>query len=111
MFMASPSSPEISLGFPAQTLFLAALGAFVLYLLNRLQERKPFSLFSGLNIEVGAKGKPHVILIDMLISSILGGYIVLALSSPETNLQALLGGLGLTGILSPYSQDMKGSKP
>jgi hypothetical protein len=47
----------------------------------------------------------------MLISSILGGYVVLALSSPETNLQALLGGLGLTGILSPYSQDMKGSKP
>lgn len=108
--MASPSSPEI-LGFPIQTLFLAALGAFVLYLLNRLQERKPFSLFSGLNIEVGAKGKPHIILIDMLISSILGGYVVLALSSPETNLQALLGGLGLTGILSPYSQDMKGSKP
>lgn len=96
-------------GIPFQLLFFSTFGAFVLYLLNRLQERRPFSLFSGLNIDVGIKAKPHVILIDMLISSALGGVLVLALSSPESTPQALLGGLGLTGLLSPFSQDMRGS--
>jgi hypothetical protein len=105
-------SPAISsdaiLAIPFQLVFFATFGAFVLYLLNRLQERRPFSLFSGLNIDVGIKAKPHIILIDMLISSLLGGVLVIALSSPESIPQSLLGGLGLTGLLSPFSQNMRG---
>jgi hypothetical protein len=108
----TPAIPsDASLGIPLQLIFFATLGAFVLYLLNRLQERRPFSLFSGLNIDVGIKAKPLIIFTDMLISSLLGGVLVIALSSPESIPQSLLGGLGLTGLLSPFSHDTRGPNP
>jgi len=45
----------------AQLPFFTFLGAFVLYLLNRLNGKQPFSLFRGLNINVGSGARPFVI--------------------------------------------------
>lgn len=84
--------------------FFAFSGAFVLYVMNRLNNRQPFSLFAALNIDVGIKGKPKTIFGDMIFSSMIGAIIVLPLTGPSTVSQALAAGLGLTGILSAYSK-------
>lgn len=84
--------------------FFTFLGAFVLYLLNRLQGKQPFSLFRGLNINVGSGAWPIVILLDMVISSILGSILVIALTAPITVPQAVVAGLGMTGILSAHTE-------
>ncbi len=86
-------------------LFVSALlGAFTLYLLNRLHNRQPFSLFSVLNIDVGRDGKAATIFADMVLSSLLGAMVVFALVAPDTAQQAMAAGLGMTGILSAASK-------
>jgi hypothetical protein len=51
---------------PEQLTFLSVagstyVGAFVLYMLNRLQKRQPFSLFSAMNIDIGsANARPNL---------------------------------------------------
>lgn len=84
--------------------FFAFSGAFVLYVMNRLNNRQPFSIFAALNIDVGNNGKPKTIFSDMVFSSMIGAIIVLPLTGPTTISQALAAGLGLTGILSAYSK-------
>jgi hypothetical protein len=79
---------------------LCTVGAFVLYLLNRNGGREPFSLFKGLNLDVSREtGRPHMILLDMVISSLLGGAVVYALVQPASMAQAIVAGLGMTGLL------------
>jgi len=82
------------------------IGAFVLYILNRLQKRQPFSLFSAMNIDISSNNaRPPVILIDMLLSSLIGTIVVLPLTSPTTVPQAIVAGLGMTGVLSVYAKE------
>lgn len=58
-------------------------------------------MFKCINIDVGStSGKWHVILIDMLLTSSIGGFFVFSLSSPSTVSQAVAAGLGFTGLLS-----------
>ena len=82
----------------------ALIGAFTLYVLNRLHDRQPFSLFSVLNIDVGRRGKAMTILADMVLSSLLGAMVVFAFVAPDTAEQAIAAGLGMTGILSATSR-------
>lgn len=99
-----PTGPE---AIPwALLLLLSAAGAFVLYLLNRNAGRQPFSLFQVLNIDISREtGKPHTILFDMIVSSLIGGGIVFALVHPESTGQAIVAGLGMTGLLSAYAKE------
>ena len=85
--------------------FFTFLGAFTLYLLNRLQGRQPFSLFSAINIGIGPGARPGVVLVDMIISSILGAIVIIPLTSPGTIPQAIVAGLGMTGILSAHTSN------
>jgi hypothetical protein len=85
--------------------FFAFLGAFMLYALNRLNKKEPFSLLKVLNINVGSGAAPGVILLDMVVSSILGVMVILPLTSPATIPQAVVAGLGMTGILAAHSKD------
>jgi hypothetical protein len=83
--------------------FHAFLGAFTLYVLNRLQGKHPFSLFQALNIDVTDSGaRPHTIFADMVLSSALGAAVVIPLTSPTTTPQAIIAGLGMTGILAAH---------
>lgn len=84
--------------------FFAFLGAFVLYLLNRLQDKQPFSLFKAININIGSDARSFTILFDMLISSCLGAIVIIPLTSPSTVPQAIVAGLGMTGILSAHTK-------
>jgi hypothetical protein len=86
------------------------LGAIVLYILNRLQNRQPFSLFRALNVEVGNSATPFIIFFDMLFSSLIGAVVVFLLTQPVTVPQAVVAGLGMTGVLSAHSQDTGGAK-
>jgi hypothetical protein len=82
------------------------VGAFVLYILNRLQKRLPFSLFSALNIDTTSdNARPLVIFVDMLLSSLIGTIVVIPLTSPGTVPQAIVAGLGMTGVLSVYAKE------
>lgn len=81
------------------------LGSFVLYLLNRLDRRQPFSLLQAIRIDVSHEtGKPSVILLDMVISSALGGIVVMLIAVPTTTVQAVISGLGMTGLLSVHAR-------
>jgi hypothetical protein len=80
----------------------AVLGAFVLYILYRHQNRQPFSLFVALNIPVGNSASYWVILLDMIVSSVIGGVSVTLLTVPVTVSQAFAAGLGMTGIFSAH---------
>ncbi len=85
-----------------------ALGAFVLYILHRHQNRQPFSLFLALNIDVGSSAPAWKILLDMICSSAIGAVVVYLLTEPVTVPQSVVAGLGMTGILSAHSKE-KGS--
>jgi hypothetical protein len=92
-------------GVALQLPFFAFVGAFVLYVLNRLQNKIPFSLFNALGIKVDSEARPWTILWDMIISSIIGAIVVVPLTSPTTTAQALAAGLGMTGILAAAKKE------
>ena len=77
----------------------------MLYALNRLHNHQPFSFFQVLNIDLGPTAKPTVIFLDMLVSSVLGALVVLALTSPISSRQAIVAGLGMTGLLSAATKE------
>jgi hypothetical protein len=75
-------------------------------MLNRIHDKQPFSLCQVVNIDVGKQARPRVVIIDMVVSSLLGGFIVILLSRPENVTQSFMGGLGLTGLLSPNAKSI-----
>ena len=86
--------------------FYTSLGAFTLYVLNRLQKKQPFSLFSALNVDVlGESATPMIIFCDMILSSILGAVVVIPLTAPSSVPQAIIAGLGMTGILAAHTKE------
>ena len=78
----------------------ACFGAIILYVLNKLQGKQPFSFFIALNIDVSNEAPWHIVLSDMLLSSLIGGIAVFFITSPATAAQAIMVGLGMTGVLS-----------
>jgi hypothetical protein len=86
-----------------QYYWAAMFGAFVLYMLNRLNNRQPFSLFNA--IQVSTDRRPLLIFVDMLVSSGIGAGVVLLLVKANSVSEAVTGGLGLTGILSAFGKD------
>lgn len=85
----------------ALMVFFCAFGAFCLYMMNKLNGKRVYSLFKVLNIDVSSINvRWHVILFDMIISSALSGFIVYFLIDPTTPRQAIAAGLAITGILA-----------
>lgn len=74
----------------------ACFGAIILYVLNKLQGKQPFSFFIALNIDVSNEAPWHIV----LLSSFIGGIAVFFITSPATAAQAIMVGLGMTGVLS-----------
>lgn len=88
--------------------FNTCLGAFTLHTLNRLQGKRPFSLFQALNMYVSqSNANPRIIFIDMILSSALGAAVVIPLTSPSTVPQAIIAGLGMSGILAAHAKESK----
>lgn len=85
--------------------FSAMFGAFVLYVLHRINDRQPFSLFSALRIQMDNPGRPLRIFGDMIISSAIGAGVVILMFDPQILSEAVAMGLGLTGILSAFGKD------
>jgi hypothetical protein len=83
----------------------AAFGAFVLYTLNQLNNRQPFSLLTALNVKMSSR--PMITFGDMMISSAIGAGVVLLLLHPASPSEAGSLGLGLTGILSAFGKEVK----
>ena len=84
-----------------KTFWGAGFGAFVLYVLNRLNGHTPFSVLTAMGANMNT---PFKIFGDMLLSSGIGAVIVLVIVSPQTASDATLAGLGLTGILSAFGK-------
>src|SRR5215471_8308592 len=85
----------------ATKFFWAAMfGAFVLYILNLMHGKQPFSLLTALKTKM--KNKPWLTFFDMLISSAIGAGVILL--NPSSSAEAGSGGLGLTGILSAFGK-------
>ncbi len=80
------------------------VGCFTLYMLTRLDGRQPFSLMRVLNVDLSNEsGKPLVILFDMVLSSSLGGWLVMMVAQPNTTVQGVIAGLGMTGLLAAHT--------
>ena len=79
----------------------ASFGAFVLYVLNRLNGHTPFSVLTAMGAKID---NPPMIFVDMLISSGIGALVVLVIVNPKSASEATLAGLGLTGILSAFGK-------
>lgn len=91
-------------GMEFATFFLCAMfGAFVLYVLNRLNNRQPFSLFTAMQVPMDSR--PLLILLDMLVSSAIGAGVVILIVNPTSASAAGTAGLGLTGVLSAFGKD------
>ena len=79
-------------------LYAAAMfGAFVLYVLNRLNNRQPFSLFTALQVKLDSR--PGMIFSDMIVSSGIGAGIALLRLNPASGAALVTAGLGLTGVI------------
>jgi hypothetical protein len=78
--------------------FAAMFGAFVLYVLNRLNSKQPFSLFTALHVKLD--NRPGMIFSDMIVSSAIGAGVVYLLLNPTSLREAVTAGHGLTGVLS-----------
>jgi hypothetical protein len=89
----------------ALLLLCTFFGAFILYVLTRTGGRQPFSLFYAININTDRSAHPMTVLLDMTCSSALGGIAVYFLTSPSNYAQAIVVGLGMTGILSAHAKD------
>jgi hypothetical protein len=88
--------------------FYTSFGCFILYILNRSQGKQPFSLFRAANIDVLSNtARPYTIFVDMILSSMIGAAVVIPLTSPTTVQQAIIAGLGMTGILATHTREAK----
>ena len=81
----------------------AMFGAFVLYVLNRLNKRQPFSLFTALQVKLDSR--PSMIFSDMIVSSAIGAGIVILMLNPTSVTESVTAGLGLTGVLSAFGKE------
>ena len=81
----------------------AMFGAFVLYVLNRLNKRQPFSLFTALQVKLYSR--PGMIFSDMIVSSAIGAGIVILMLNPTSVTESVTAGLGLTGVLSAFGKE------
>jgi hypothetical protein len=86
-----------------QPLLSTFLGAFTLYVVNRSQKQQPISILSAINV---ALNRPWKILLDMLLSSLLGSVVIYLLTGPTTVPQGIVAGLGMTGILATHVKDV-----
>jgi hypothetical protein len=81
-------------------LWISVFGAFFLNVSVRTQGRRPISLLHVLNVDVAKDtGHPMAILADLVLSSILSGSAVFAMTQPTNVPQAIVAGLGATGLL------------
>jgi len=116
MWLAIPTAHAAPLANEANTLppssgqiyFYTFIGAVFLYVLNRQQNKQPYSVFTALNVDIDRRGFGGfcIVLLDMLLSCLLGAVGVIALTSPTTISQAFASGLGMTGILSFHTKEI-----
>ena len=97
---------EMVKSLPTTMYFFAFCGGASLYILNRLYNRQPFSLFRAINIPVDLTARPFTILCDIFFSSAVGAIVVVHLTDPQTVQHAIAAGLGMTGILSVHSSQI-----
>lgn len=88
---------------PRGMYFFSFCGAATLYILNRLYNRHPYSLYRAINIPIGLTARPFSILCDIVLSSTVGSIVAVHLIGPQTIPQAISAGLAMTGILSVLS--------
>jgi hypothetical protein len=80
----------------------AWFGAAVLYLLNLLNSRQPFSVFVAVENGTGyvpSKRTWLMVVLDLIISSAIGGVAVMQIWHPCISLRGSFGGLGVDRYL------------
>ena len=75
-------------------------GAFGLYLASRNQDLRPFSFGYAFNLNIGKDGRPPVVALDAIVTSIFGATVAYIVAQPVTNMHALTAGLSFTGIIN-----------
>lgn len=90
------------------THFYAFMGAFMLYLMHRLQNKLPISLLKGIGlIRDPSNADYKILLLDMCLTSILGCILIVPLASPITPAQSIIAGLSMTGILTIHTENIR----
>jgi len=84
---------------------LTFVGAFALYILARNKGSTPWSVLYALNISVSRRAKPGTILLDGVLTSLLGAIIAYIVTDPVTNAHAIAAGLSSTGIINSLAKN------
>ncbi|MGJ8654352.1 MAG: hypothetical protein ACSHX8_13920 [Opitutaceae bacterium] len=82
---------------------LTFLGAFGLYVLHKNQNNDPFSFLKAINVDVGESSHPRTIIFDICLTSLLGSLLVFFISEPQSSSQAVMTGLGFSGVISAFT--------
>ena len=78
---------------------ISFLGAVLLYIIAKNNNKPPFSLFKALNIKMNENTPWYVISLDIILISFLGSVAVYFFAAPTTPAQAFASGLGFVGIM------------
>lgn len=81
----------------------AVAGAILLYLLTRLRGRRPFSVLAALHVKT--EKRPGYIFLDMILSCVPMAGFVLIFLEPCSVKEAMVAGLGATGLLSAFGRE------
>ena len=79
---------------------ISICGTFCLYMVGRFRGQPQFSILSPLNVKINQGTHPAVMLLDAVLTSVLGGFVSYCMTDPTTNAQAISAGLAVTGILN-----------
>lgn len=76
------------------------LGAFGSFVFQKNRERIPFSVLRAFHIETGRGASGFVLILDAIITSMLGAALAFLFAAPGTNQQAIAIGVGCAGIIA-----------
>lgn len=88
---------------PLQIYAITILSAFCLYFLYKSRSLPSFSVLKAINVDIGEKAHPSVIVLDALVTSILGATIAYFVAQPTTTQLAATIGLSYTGIINAFA--------
>ncbi len=80
--------------------WITLLGAFGSFVFQKNKERVPFSVLRAFHVDIGRGAPRLVLLLDAIVTSLLGAALAYLFAAPGTNQQAIAIGVGCAGIIA-----------
>jgi hypothetical protein len=80
--------------------WITLLGAAGSYIIQKNKKRIPFSVLRAFNLDTGKNAPAWLLLVDVAVTSLFGSLLVFLFTEPTTKQQAVVIGIGFTGIIA-----------